>query len=82
MRLQPQRRVLIALPIALDLVRPVPVIVEPRPNAVERATVPEAAVYEDGDPLPREDQIGPSPEPAKRGGVDSIAVPSTVKGPP
>lgn len=51
--------VMIALPILTDLRSPV-LLVGPGHRVVLRASVPEAAVDEDRDFLPREDQVGPS----------------------
>src|SRR3954451_1113438 len=46
----------ITLPIAFDLLRPI-LMVPSRDRRVQRAAVPEAAVDEDGDTLPRENDI-------------------------
>lgn len=57
LRVQSSVSVDIPLPIALDLVRPIPPVGCVNLVGMIRAAMPEAAVYEDGDPEPREDNV-------------------------
>jgi hypothetical protein len=56
--------------------------VRPRQRRVLRASMPEAPVYEYRDPLSREDDVGPPPQPLNRLNVHPVAQSASVQDPP
>jgi hypothetical protein len=58
----------VAVDVSLELGQPVARVLA-RSSSVERAAMPEAAVDEDGDPTPRENDVRTNPDPA---GVDKV----------
>ncbi len=78
---EPLIGVSIPLLIALDFLRPVPAVGSMNAPAVLGAAVPEASVDEDGDPWPREHDVGLPPEMRLGATVDEVAQAETVKGP-
>jgi hypothetical protein len=74
--------VLVAAAVAGDLVRPVPTVDIVTALTVLGATVPEAPIYEDGDPLAAENDIGPAPQRRYGRPVKAVTETERVQRPP
>ena len=76
--MQSRVRVMITLPVLGDLGLPV-AMVGPCHSAVDRTSVPEAAINEHGELDPAKDDVGPAPEARKDGNVGPISHPTAMK---
>lgn len=70
---QPAAGIDVTIPIALDLVRPVPVVCPMRPSPMVWTAVPEASIDKDGDLGPREHNVRRSTKRRFGAAVDQIA---------
>ncbi len=79
--LEPPIRVAVPLDVPCDLGGPVPAVDVVQTLAVVGASVPEAAVHEDGHPSPGEHEVGPPIEVGQRPDIDSVPGPAAVQQP-